>query len=352
MASAHFRYRGIGNFVYSVPMQRRVTIKDVAAQAGVTDMTVSRVVNSSGPVSEKVRLRVEAAISDLGYIPNQLARGLRLKRTNTLALIVSDVTNPFFTTVARGVEDAASDAKNLVLLCNTDESEPEELRYVEMLAQQRVDGILLVPARTGQPAHELASRLGMPMLILDRHVKLRDISVVRCDSYGGAADMAKYLFDLGHRRFCIIAGPTGMTTSDDRIAGFVTALNGLDVQVEVLHGGYSPESGRELVEKAVALNPRPTALFASNNFLTIGALQGLYKMGIKVPDEITLTGFDDLPPSLVAAPFLTVVDQPAYQMGHRAVELLLKQLDSPDFTPTEIVLPTELILRSSSGPPV
>jgi len=330
---------------------RRVTIKDVAAQAGVTDMTVSRVVNASGPVSEKVRLRVEAAINDLGYIPNQLARGLRLKRTNTLALVVSDVTNPFFTTVARGVEDAASDAGNLVLLCNTDESEKEELRYVEMLAQQRVDGMLLVPARSGQAAHDLVNRLGMPMVVIDRHVRLREQSVVRCDSYGGAASMAKHLFDLGHRHFCIVAGPTGMTTSDDRIAGFVNALDGLDVKVHVLHGGYLPESGSEMVTRAVALEPRPTALFASNNFLTIGALQGLNALGIKVPEEITLTGFDDLPPSLVTAPFLTVVDQPAYQMGRQAVELLLKQLDTPDFQPTEIVLPTELIVRKSSAPP-
>lgn len=325
----------------------RVTIKDVAARAGVTSMTVSRVVNVSGPVSDGVRARVQEAIDELGYVPSRLARGLRSNRTHTLALVVTDVTNPFFTTIARGVEDAASKRDNLLLLCNTDESEAEELRYLEMLAQQSVDGVLLVPARTGEAAAELARRRGLPIVFLDRRVPVRDANVVRGDSKTGAAEMADYLYAAGHRELAVLAGPEGVTTSDDRVAGFLSALTDKDVRVEVLHGRFSPESGRELVGAAMALRPRPSAIFALNNFLTIGALQGLMAAGLRVPEDVSLVGFDDLPPAMVAQPFLTVVSQPAYDMGRLAVDLLLHVLKDPATPSREVLLPTELIIRQS-----
>lgn len=326
-----------------------MTIKDVAARVGVTDMTVSRVVNGSGAVSEGVRQRVKEAIEELGYVPSRLARGLRSNRTHTIALMVTDVTNPFFTTVARGVEDAASDRDHLVLLCNTDESEDEELRYLEMLAQQSVDGVLLVPARSGTRSLEFAAKRGLPVVILDRRVPTHEYSVVRCDARTGAEEMARYLVSLGHRNFAVLAGPVGVTTSDDRVDGFLDALGELRDRVSVSHGPLSPESGRHRAIEAMAIEPRPTAIFGLNNFVTIGALQGLNSLGIRVPEDIALVGFDDLPPAMVGQPFLTVVSQPAYEMGHRAVELLLEQLSHPGNPPQEIVLPTELLVRRSSG---
>jgi len=328
---------------------RRVTIKDVAARAGTADMTVSRVVNRSGPVSEPVRKRVEAAIAELGYIPNRLARSLRSNRTHTIALIVTDVTNPFFTTIARGVEDAASDRDNLVLLCNTDESENEELRYLEMISGQSVDGVLLVPAHNGQAAQALAANRNLPLVILDRRVTSTDVTVVRCDSKAGAAEMARYMCRLGHRDFAILAGPIGVPTSDDRVSGFLEVLGQEGAYGKVFHGRFSNESGREGVTQAMALHVRPTAIFALNNFLTIGALQALNEMGVRVPEDVALVGFDDLPATMVGQPFLTVVAQPAYEMGRRAVETLLAQIEDPTTTAEEILLPTELIVRRSSG---
>jgi LacI family transcriptional regulator len=328
-------------------MERRVTIKDVAARAGITDMTVSRVVNRSGPVSEAVRKRVLEAIDELGYVPSRIARGLRSSRTHTLALIVTDVTNPFFTTIARGVEDAASDRDQLLLLCNTDESEAEELRYLEMLSSQSVDGVLLVPARSGRASRELAARRGLPLVMLDRRVQMPDVSSVRCDSRAGAAEMGRYLLDLGHRRFAVLAGPVGVPTSDDRIEGFLGAVG--REGVTVYNGRYSLESGREMAHLAMGAALAPTALFALNNFVTIGALQGLSEMGKRVPEDVALVGFDDLPAAMVVQPFLTVVAQPAYEMGRRAVDLLLGRLANPEEAPREVVLPTELIVRQSSG---
>lgn len=331
------------------PRSNRVTIKDVAARVGVTDMTVSRVVNGSGPVSDSVRQRVNEAIEELGYVPNRLARGLRSNRTHTIALMVTDITNPFFTTVARGVEDAASDRDHLVLLCNTDESEEEELRYLEMLSQQNVDGVLLVPARTGVRSLEFAAKRGLPVVLIDRRGPTQQHSVVRCDARKGAADMARHLVGLGHRRFSVLAGPVGVTTSDDRVAGFLDALGELRDQATVTHGPLSPASGRERAIEAMSAKQRPTALFGLNNFVTIGALQGLTSLGIRVPEDLALVGFDDLPPAMIGQPFLTVVSQPAYDMGHRAVELLLEQLRHPENPSQEILLPTELLVRQSSG---
>lgn len=333
----------------AAPRRTRVTIKDVAARVGVTDMTVSRVVNGSGSVSEGVRQRVNEAIEELGYVPSRIARGLRSSRTHTIALMVTDVTNPFFTTVARGVEDAASDRDHLVLLCNTDESEDEEVRYLEMLAQQSVDGVLLVPARSGARSLEFAAKRGLPVVILDRRVPTQEYSVVRCDARTGAGEMARYLVGLGHRSFAVLAGPVGVTTSDDRVEGFLDALGEFREGARVTHGRLSPESGRARAMEAMEMEPKPTALFGLNNFVTIGALQGLNALGVRVPEDVALVGFDDLPAAMVGQPFLTVVSQPAYEMGHRAVELLLEQLGHHEQAPQEIVLPTELIVRRSSG---
>lgn len=313
-------------------------------------MTVSRTVNGSGPVSEAVRKRVLEAIDELGYVPSRVARGLRSNRTHTIALIVTDVTNPFFTTIARGVEDAASDRDHLLLLCNSDESEAEELRYLEMLAGQGVDGVLFVPARTGRAARDLAIRRRLPLVILDRRVDSEEHSVVRCDSRAGAADMARYLLEQGHRDIALLAGPEGVPTSDDRVDGFRAAMANTGARVSVLHGQFCSAWGQEGVDRSLTIDPRPTALFALNNFVTIGALQALWQRGMRVPEDISLVGFDDLPPAMVSQPFLTVISQPAYEMGRRAVDLLLDQLENPEHSPGEIVLPTELTVRSSSGP--
>jgi LacI family transcriptional regulator len=328
----------------------RPTIKDVALRAGVTDMTVSRVVNGSGPVSQPVRERVENAIADLGYIPSRIARGLRSRRTNTLALVVSDVTNPFFTTVARGVEDAASDRDHLVLLCNTDESEEEEIRYLQMIASQNVDGVLLVPAQTGERARELALRWRLPLVILDRSVPASDLSVVRCDAQSGARAMVEHLSSLGHREILILAGPAEAAPSKDRVSAALQAIEHEGGHGSVVYGKLTAESGREGVERCLALAPRPTAIFALNNFLTIGALQALNDRSVKVPEELSLVGFDDLPLAMVERPFLTVVTQPAYEMGRAAVGVLLDEVAAPVSPKQEVLLPTELLIRGSSGP--
>ncbi len=329
------------------------TIQDVAKRAGVAPITVSRVVNNSGYVADELRARVEAAVAELGYVPNRLARSLRSRRSETLALVLTDITNPFFTTVARGVEDAASEAGYMVIVCNSDERADKEQTYLQLLLQQRVDGILLVPARGAAESVRFARQQHTPVVVLDRRADDVPADVVRCDSEHGAWLLGRHLLDLGHGRFAVLAGPAGVATSDDRVSGFQRALgeSGADTVCTVYHGELTQASGAALVQQALASAPAPTAVLAANNFITIGALRGLRAAGCEVPADITLVGFDDLPEALVTFPFLTVVAQPAYDMGRRAVELLLARLRGPATDYQEIVLPTWLEVRSSSAAP-
>jgi LacI family transcriptional regulator len=331
------------------------TIQDVAKRAGVAAITASRVVNSSGYASQEVRERVLQAAAELGYVPNTLARSLRSRRSDTLALVLTDITNPFFTTVARGVEDAASDAGYMVIFCNTDESEEEERKYINVLLQKRVDGILLVPARDGLQSLRAAREQRIPIVVLDRRLpdgeQTGRADVVRCDSRGGAYDLTRLLLNLGHRRIALLNGPGAVSTAADRAAGFHDALDeaGLRAGAAVLSGSFTQVSGAEMARQALQRNPQPTALIAGNNFIAIGALNALRELGLRVPEDIALAGFDDLPPALVTFPFLTVASQPAYAMGQAATRLLLERLNGCQDDFFEVVLPVELIVRGSSG---
>jgi LacI family transcriptional regulator len=327
---------------------------DVARLAGVSPMTVSRVVNDSGPVSPELRARVEQALADTGYMPNTLARNLRARRTDTIALLLPDMTNPFFTTLAQGVEAAAREAGISLLLANSDEREDEERRLVPMLLQRQVDGLMVVPAGTGEETVRACRERGVPLVIVDRRPQGENADVVRADSEGGALELGRLLVGLGHRHMAVLSGPETVPTAVDRVAGFSRALvdeAGLPPPC-VLHGAFSIESGRAMTLSAMALAPRPTALFAANNFIAIGVQHALAELGLGVPDDVAVVGFDDLPQAMVTFPFLTVVAQPAVEMGRRAVAVLLERLANPGGPAQDVVLPTELVIRRSSGGPV
>jgi LacI family transcriptional regulator len=328
------------------------TIQDVAKRAGVAPITVSRVINDSGYASQETRKRVETAIAELGYVPNVLARSLRSKRTNTLALVITDITNPFFTSISRGVEDTASAAGYTTIYCNTDESEEKEKKYLQWFLQKQVDGILLVPAHSTPDSVEFIQEQGTSVVLLDRKVPNVEIDAVRCDSEAGAYALIKLLIDRGHRYIAALGGPREASTTEDRIAGYRRAITeaGLAENEQVYYGPFTQSSGYELTTQALAHTPSPTALFGANNFISIGAMKALRDSGIPVPEEIAVVSFDDLPPTLVVDPFLTVAAQPAYQMGQKATELLLNRLsgEAPQEC-QEIILPIEIIVRQSSG---
>jgi LacI family transcriptional regulator len=329
------------------------TLRDVAQRAGVAPITASRAINQSGYVRAEVRQRVLRAAQELGYVPNTLARSLRSRRTHILALVLSDITNPFFTTICRGVEDAARQAGYLVIVCNSDEDEAKEHTYLQMLLRQRVDGLLLVPARDGAAAIAAARSQHIPVVVLDRRVPGCEVDVVRGDSLGGAYDLAKLLIRQGHRRIALLNGPQAVSTAADRGKGFQRAMedNGLGAGAMQLVGRFTQESGAEMTRQALATRPRPSALIAANNFISIGALNALREAGLRVPADVALVGFDDLPSTLVTFPFLTVAAQPAYEMGRQAAGLLIDRLEGREQARCrEIVLPARLVVRQSSGP--
>jgi LacI family transcriptional regulator len=331
------------------------TISDVAKLAGVSTMTVSRVINNSGYISQETRERVERAIVALGYVPNALARGLRFKQTKTIALVLTDITNPFFTTLARGVEDTASEQGFSVMFCNTDESQSEETEHLYVLLQKQIDGVLLVPASGSAESVSLLQERGTPVVVLDRRISGTRVDTVRSDSELGAYQLIQHLLDLGHTHIAVLGGPPTVSTAADRVAGYHRALaeRGLDAHTpQVYYDRYTQEGGYQMARQALAAIPRPTALFATNNFIAIGAFRALREVGLSVPDDISLVAFDDLPAAVLIDPFLTVVGQPAYEMGQRAAELLFTRLagEAPP-EPQEIVLPAQVIIRRSSGPP-
>lgn len=332
------------------------TIRDVAKQAGVAPITVSRVINNSGYISRETRDRVEAAIAELQYVPNSLARSLRSKQTKTIALVLTDITNPFFTTMARGVEDIANKQKFNVIFCNTDESEAKQHEYLTILLQKQVDGILLVPAQSKAEPVKLIQQQGVEVVVVDRRVPYSQVDVVRTDSEKGAYQLTQYLLNLGHKEIAILTGPHQVSTAIDRVSGYRRALIEAELKVKecfICYGEFTQAGGYEMMRRVLALAKRPTAIFAANNFIALGALRAFHDAGLRAPEDIALVAFDDLPPSLIIDPFLTAASQPSYEMGQRAAELLLARLTGEMFVDyQEVILPTEIIVRGSSGPPL
>jgi LacI family transcriptional regulator len=330
-----------------------VTIRDVAKLAGVAPITVSRVINDSEEVNPATRQRVKKAVEELNYVPNILAKSLRSKRSHTIALVVSDVTNPFYTTIARGVEDTAAQSGFHVILCNTDENPDKEANYINILLQRRVDGIIISPTTDNRKQLASLKRQQVPCVLIDRQVPGCKSDVVRCDSREGARRLIWHLLHLDHRRIAMISGPRGISTADDRVEGYCQALRerGLPVEERLIkRGGYKQTSGYQLTQELLKDQPRPTAIFAANNFIAVGALQALREAGLNVPEDMALVCFDDIPQASLIYPFLTVVAQPAYEMGKVAAELLLERLAGKrNRKVREVMLETELIVRKSCG---
>lgn len=333
-----------------------VTIRDVAKRAGVSPITVSRVINNSDYVSEATRARVEAAIDELKYVPNMLGPSLRFKQTRTLALVLTDITNPFWTTVARGVEDVAQANGYSIILCNTDESETKQEQYLNMLLRRRIDGILLVPAQSAAEPVNMIQKQNIPVVVLDRQIPGLDVDIVRADSESGAYQLTEHLLSLGHRRIGMLAGPPTVSSAVDRVRGYRRALaaSGLAEEAAIVYwGAFRIDSGREMALQALADNPQLTAFFAANNFIAFGAIQALREKGLAVPGDIALVTVDDIPPIFTIEPFLTVANQPALEMGQQAAKLLVGRVTGGlDMECQQIVLPTQLIIRASSGSPL
>jgi len=333
-------------------MKTRPSLVDVARRAKVNISTVSRTINQKGKIGLKTQERVRRAMREMGYKPNRVARRLRTRggKSNLLGLIIPDIQNPFFADLARGVEDIAYENNFAVLFCNYDEDPKKELFYLDILQAESVDGIILPPIQENDPAVLQVIQNGTPVVCVDRSLSNAVLDRVEVDNRRGAFEAVEYLIGLGHRNIGLIGGPADSSTGRERLAGYNAAHEKAGIPIGarcIRFGDYKTESGRRLAEELLSEPEPPTALFVCNCLMTVGALGTIYEKGLSIPDQIAVVGFDELPLASVFNPPLTVVRQPAYEVGRRAAELMIKRLDDPHRAPTSLVLPPELIIRKS-----
>lgn len=329
-------------------------IRDVAKQAKVTPMTVSRVINNSGYVKDETRQRVEAAIKELHYVPNMLSRSLRIKESKTIGLVISDISNPYWIKIIQGTESFASENGYHVILCDSSESEKKELAHLENLIKKQVDGILIAPIRNSPKPIEFVQSQKIPITVIGYPMPDIEVDVVRCDTNEAAYDIVKLLLELGHQRIAALTGPKQIVTATDRVDGYKRALNeaGIPINDELIqYGHFSPEHGYKMAKEMLKLSPLPTAVVTGNNFIAIGVTKALIEAGVRIPEDISIVTFDGPPPDLVIDPFFTMVSQPGYELGKQAARLLVQRLAQKTSSHyKEIILPTEIITYSSTAP--
>jgi LacI family transcriptional regulator len=330
------------------------TIHDVARVAGVSIATVSATINQTAYVSPALQERVREAIAEVGYHPDAIARSLKTRTTKTIGLVISDISNPFFTALIRAIEDVANAAGYTLILCNTDERIEKEQAYLRLLRSRRVDGVILAPAGSAEDYGDFKALVAAPAVFIDRRVPASADSVV-VDNVQGARDAIRYLVSLGHRRIGLIAGLPKISTSKERLAGYHQALEEACIPVDptLLKVGYSRlEGGHEAALELLALSHRPTAIFATNNLMAIGLMRAVAERGILCPADISVACFDDFDWASVFHPRLTTVAQPTYEMGKRAAELLLGRLrGGGDEGRQELILAPTLVIRNSCTAP-
>lgn len=330
------------------------TIKDVARAAGVSIGTVSATINETGAVSDRLTRRVWAAVEQVGYSPHGIARSLRHGRSRVIGLIVSDISNPFFTSLAKAVEAVASAAGYMVIVMNSNEDAAKELNLLRLLREQRVAGILLSPSGHDAAYRDrLASHAQLPIVLVDRYLAATSFDAVTTDNVAAARTVTEYLLRLGHRRIAIVNGRPHLSTTEDRLRGYHEALRAAGLKPEsALEYAADSESDTayEAVQRALTLRPHPTAIFAANNLMLLGAFEAVLDMGFRCPEQISLAGIDDFAWSSAMRPRLTTVAQPIAELGTQAVGQLFRRIAPVGEAvpaPQRITLPGRLVIRDS-----
>jgi DNA-binding LacI/PurR family transcriptional regulator len=326
-----------------------VSMREVAERAGVSQATVSRVLNGFSTVREDYRLRVMEAVAELAYRPNRLARNLRRRQAEMVGVVVSDIENPHFSEMVRAVEDEAYRSGFRVLLCNTDETPEKQRAYLQMLADERVLGVILSPSAPG--GDEIAALLDMdiPVVAFDRMVDDKRADSVVADNVDAAHQATRWLIDAGHRDIGFIAGRLDVETGAERLQGYEEAMRDAGLVPRVANGEFRLEGGREAAEELLATDPRPSALVVANNLMTVGALRAARAAGAVIPHDLALTAIDDPFWAELVDPPLTALAQPVRGMARAAMTLLMQRIAGQRKKPKRLVFPFELKVRASCG---
>ncbi|GCD82949.1 LacI family DNA-binding transcriptional regulator [Parageobacillus thermoglucosidasius] len=326
-----------------------VRISDVAKLANVSTATVSRVLSNSGNVKKETTEKVLEAIRKLNYQPNMLARQLRKLETKTILVVVPDITNTFFSKVLRGIEHVAIENDYEVLLGDTGNNIERESGYLNILRQRKADGMIMLTARLeARELEEIASEF--PVVLACEYLEGSTIPTVSIDNISSARKATEYLIHLGHRRIGFISGPLNVILSRDRLKGFQQAMAQHGIPIESLlvqEGDFSFESGYNMMMKFLALDQPPTAVFASNDEMAIGAIKAIKSRGLRVPDDISVVGFDDIQFASIYEPALTTISQPMFEIGKKAMELLIKLINKDKLEKSQYILEDQLVIRET-----
>lgn len=337
----------------TTPLTQAATIKEVAERAGVSTATVSRVLSGQQAVRQELIDKVREAVRALDYQPNRAARNLRKRSAQIIGVVISDIQNPFFPGVMRGIEKVLEEAGYTLLLSNSDEDPRRELIHLNTLRAEGVAGIILAPARSDAEPLRQFIRSGMPVVAIDRGVTRASVDTVTVNNISGAASAVAHLVELGHTRIAMISGPDVVTTGAERRRGYLRGMElaGLPAPDEYIRDGqFRQEGGYHAMLDLLDLPEPPTGVLAANNLMSLGALQAIHQRGVRIPGEISLVGFDDMPWTSAINPPLTVVAQPTAEIGATAARLLIERIADPARPARHVILETRLIERASTVP--
>lgn len=330
------------------------TMKDVAEKAGVSVATVSRVINDTGFVSDELRERVHEVMTELKYRPSNVARSLRRQQTRTVAVVVPQLDQPFFSTLTFAIQQRLFEEDYYTFTCSTMESEDEEAAYIEMLLGQRVDGVIVAPTGHSSENIRLLLQADVPVVLVDRDLpEIEHIDRVLFDNVTGGVLGVEHLTELGHRQITIIGGPSYSSAIKQRIVGIRRTLAQHDIEPHVLtYDDMTPfDIGYTGATEVLNTPKRPTAIFALTDTAAVGVMHAARKRGLSLPDDLSVMGFDDIPLATYSLPALTSIAQPIHGIGKQTAELLLARLQDPERPPVTRISEAQLVVRDSTQPP-
>jgi LacI family transcriptional regulator len=334
-------------------LKKKYTIRDVAKAAGVSHMTVSRVLNGGPQVRESTKEKVLKVIADLDYEPDARARAFATQKSQLLGLVVSDISNPFYAEISRGIEDKAFELGYSVIFCSTDELCRRTEACIKHLLRTGVDGFIFTSVHLREPAVEKLISDNVPVVLVNRKLKSSDYHYVVCNNFQGAYEITRHLTSLGYKKIAIIAGESHLSTGIERLKGYQKALAdaGLPERPEyIIQGPFTRDAGYEAAKGLLALQDRPEAIFGGNDYISLGVLDAAEELGVSIPEDLALTGFDNTKPSARWRTKLTTVSQEIYEMGNLAVQILIDTIDRKNLDYAhKVVLNPKIIIRESCG---